>query len=187
MCYSLELSAVSLTVGLLGCFLLIRYSPRQYLNTNKAISFFFAFVYLMQLIEMMLWADQSCNNGLNRIASSLGPLLNHFQPVVLLYFAIQYLPSANIITPSIVYIVNAIYTIYVIYMYGKYCIDEKKHHFCTRTNSDGHLDWPWKNYFAYEFYLLIMIMCIIYQLFICLKILLVMENQMNQIIILIFK
>jgi hypothetical protein len=161
MCYSLELSSISLTVGLLGCYLLVRYSRQKYTNTNKAIAIFFAFVYLMQLIELMLWADTKCTNGLNRIASSIGPLLNHFQPVILLIVSTVYLKSANVINQSFVYSVNVIYSIYTVYMYGKYIADEQKHGICTGINAEGHLDWPWKNYFQYVFYLLLIVFNVI--------------------------
>jgi hypothetical protein len=157
MCYSLRLSALSLTVGLLGCYLLIRYSSISFANTNKAIGIFFAFVFLMQLIEMMMWSDQSCKSGLNRIASLLGPLFNHLQPVILLLLAIYYIPSANVIPNSILYLLNFLYVFYVVVMYGKYVKDERKHGFCTRTNSEGHLDWLWKRYFNYTFYFAILI------------------------------
>ncbi len=161
MCYSLRLSALSLSVGLLGCYLLVRLAPPKYRAISKAIALFFAFVYLMQLIEMMMWTDQECNNGLNRIASSLGPLLNHLQPVVLLVAATAFLPSARIIPQSLVYFANAAYVFYVIYMYGKYVSVGSAgngHEFCTRPNAEGHLDWPWKHYFEYGFYFFMMIL-----------------------------
>jgi hypothetical protein len=157
MCYSLRLSALSLTVGLLGCFLLIRYSPAKFANSNKAIAIFFAFVYLMQLVEMAMWADQSCSSGLNRIASSLGPLFNHLQPVVLLALAINYMPSAGLIPMPAIYLLNFAYLAYVFYKYGEYVVNGGKHKFCTRPNREGHLDWPWKYTFIYGFYFAIML------------------------------
>jgi hypothetical protein len=111
----------------------------------------------MQLIEMAMWTDQSCTSGLNYIATTIGPLLNHFQPVVLLLVAMYFIPSAGLIPTSVIYALNVAYIIYTIYMYGKYVTASSKHKLCTRTNREGHLDWPWKHYFVYAIYLAMMV------------------------------
>lgn len=153
MCYSKDLSLSSLIFGITASLTLIYLGNKKSSNTNKAIGYFFLFVTLMQLVEYFLWLDIDCVNGLNKIGSMLGPILNHLQPVVLLILASLYLEPANLISPSIIIPANILYLLYVGVEYYKYT--QKETNFCIRTNNCDHLDWTWKKDFNYTFYFII--------------------------------
>lgn len=150
MCYSKDLSITSLSFGIIASLSLIYFGNSQSSSTNKAIGYFFLFVTLMQLVEYFLWIDIDCVNGLNKIGSLIGPILNHLQPLVLLVLATFYLQPANLISPNIVIPTNILYLIYVGYQYYKYISSQSN--LCVKTNNFGHLDWTWKKDFNYTFY-----------------------------------
>lgn len=150
MCYSANLSLLSFSFGLFASFMLINFGNKQSESTNKVIGYFYLFVTLMQFVEYLLWIDIDCANGLNRVGSYLGPILNHLQPIVLLILASTFLKSANVISPSIIISVNIIYLIYCVYQYVKYVTN--KSNLCVRTNNCNHLDWTWKKDFKYLFF-----------------------------------
>jgi hypothetical protein len=153
MCYSEELSLLSLSVGLIASLALIYFGNKESANTNKMIGYFYLFVTLMQLVEYFLWLDQGCNNGLNYIGSMIGPILNHLQPVLMLVLANMYLESANVISMRALIPLNVIYLIYAYYKYGSYISDSSN--LCVETNECDHLNWTWKKDFNYLFYFII--------------------------------
>lgn len=150
MCYSEDLSLISLSFGIFASLMLINFGSKESSNTNKAIGYFFLFVTLMQLVEYFLWIDMDCVNGFNKAGALLGPILNHLQPVVLLVIATTFLEPSNLISPSIVIPANILYLIYCGYQYVLYISDETN--LCVKTNECEHLDWTWKKDFNYLFY-----------------------------------
>lgn len=161
MCYSKELSLTSLMFGVFASLVLIYYGSKENSATNKTIGIFFLFVSLMQLVEYFLWIDIECKTGYNQLGATIGPLLNHLQPVVLLAVASHYLESTNVIQNSVLIPLNIIYLIYVYRKYIKYV--SNKDNLCVKTNQcngetktcDEHLDWTWKKDFNYIFYFII--------------------------------
>jgi hypothetical protein len=150
MCYSADLSLLSLSFGIFASLMLINFGSKQSQSTNKAIGYFFLFITLIQLVEYFLWIDIDCVNGFNKVGALLGPILNHLQPIVLLLIASTFLEPANLISSSIIIPANIIYFIYCGYHYVKYVSDESN--LCIRTNDCNHLDWTWKKDFNYLFY-----------------------------------
>jgi hypothetical protein len=156
MCYSKDLSLASLTFGVFASLILINFGNKESASTNKAIGYFFLFVTLMQLVEYFLWSDINCQNGLNKLGSLLGPILNHLQPVVLLLLASFFLEPTNLISINLIIPANILYICYVGYEYIKYISNESN--LCVRTNKCDHLDWSWKKDFNYTFYFIISFM-----------------------------
>ena len=150
MCYSKNLSIMSLSWGILGSILLINFSNKDNLNTNKAIGYFYIFVSLMQIIDYLLWSDINCENGYNKLGALLGPLLNHLQPIMILIIASTYLKSNNIISNELILLLNGSYLCYVMYEYYKYI--SKSENLCVKTNECNHLNWTWKKDFYYIIY-----------------------------------
>lgn len=154
MCYSKNLSLLSFLFGLSCSYILMEFGNIESYNTNKTIGYFFIFVSFMQFIEFLLWSDINCNNNLNKLASSIGPLFNHFQPVMLYGLSNMYLKSNNLIDNNILLGANGLYTLYVLTKFKNYIQDDKN--LCTGLNDVGHLDWNWKQDFNYTFYHLMM-------------------------------
>ena len=153
MCYSKNLSLASLACGIIASTSLILFGNKQSASTNKMIGYYFAFVALMQLIEYFLWIDIDCVNGFNKMASILGPILNHLQPIVLVLLSYTYLQPAKVIPVNVVIFANVLYLIYAGHHYYKHVSDSSN--FCVKTNADGHLDWTWKSNFIYTFFTII--------------------------------
>jgi len=159
MCYSKNLSLLSFLFGIFSSILLIKFGNKESLNTNYAIGFFFIFVSVMQLIEYFIWSDINCKSGLNKFGAYLGPLFNHFQPVILLLLASIYLKNSNIIPLNYIIFINILYVIYVLYKYYIYIFDTKN--LCIGLNNEKHINWKWKTNFTYVFYFIISLINII--------------------------
>ena len=152
MCYSRDLSLSSLLFGIFSSFTLIYLGNKESSSTNKAIGYYFLFVSFMQLVEYFIWIDIDCENGYNKTAALLGPILNHLQPIVLLIIASIFLKPVNVISPNIIIPANILYLFYVANQYYKYILDPSN--LCIRQNECSHLDWTWKKDFNYIFYVL---------------------------------
>lgn len=155
MCYSKKLSLQSFAFGIMSSLLLIYYGNEKSSKTNITIGIFFMFVSIMQLLEYLLWSDIECTNGQNKFASTVGPLFNHFQPVVLLVLSSYYLQSNGIISNDLLILINILYFSYVMHQYYNYVSNKKNG--CVKLNEQKHLDWNWKYDFNYFWYHMIMI------------------------------
>lgn len=147
MCFSREASAFAFMVGIISSTTLIKYGNPEYKIKNKIWAYFFVFISLMQLIEYLIWSDTSCTNGLNKLASYTGPLLNHLQPVILPILSKIMLPSTK--NTSLVDGVNLIYVVYVLNHYFNFI---KSGNLCNKTCSNGHIIWNWSKDFDYTIY-----------------------------------
>lgn len=153
MCYSKELSLASLIFGIFASMTLIYFGNKESSATNKTIGFFYLFVSLMQLVEYFLWIDIDCKNGYNKLGATVGPILNHLQPVVMLAIASEYLVPEKLMGDSLLIPLNIAYLFYVYNQYTKYL--SNKENLCVKTNKCDHLDWTWKKDFNYIFYFII--------------------------------
>jgi hypothetical protein len=158
MCFSKNLSFMSFSFGIFSSIMLILFGNSKSYNVNLSIGLFFIYVTLMQLVDYLIWSDIKCENGLNKIGALIGPLLNHFQPVILLILANIYIKSNNIISNKILYSINIIYIIYIFYIYfGIYM----KNKMCIGLNHMNHINWTWKYSFNYYFYYIVLFINII--------------------------
>lgn len=148
MCFSKEISLKAFIICVLSSLLLITTT-----KINKVLGIFYIFVGLMQLIEYFAWNDLNGEKGQNKIISLLGPLLNHFQPVILYLLLKKYI-SGNYNLE----IINILYIIYSIERYYNYINNTE---LLTTVNNDGHLYWKWKENFNYNYYHLYMFLIII--------------------------
>lgn len=155
MCFTKEISINSFLLGMISSILLI---ISKNTNENLLIAKFFMFVSLMQLIEYFMWNDLDCKLGQNKIATILGPLLNHLQPTILLLLTVYHIYNYSNIN-RLLLLVNFIYLIYVFYKYYYFINNGQEK--CTQKN-DVHLNWQWKYDFDYLFYNVVMIINILY-------------------------
>ena len=92
MCYNKDVSIISYLIGISSCFLL-------YKRNYKIEALFYGFVIQMQLIEFLLWSNNTCN-VINKTITKIGIFINHLQPFVLYYLITLY--NANVL-PSYVH------------------------------------------------------------------------------------
>ena len=159
MCFDKETSITSLALGTITSYMLTQYGNKECDATNKIIGYFFMYVTLMQLVDYLIWSDLSCNNGLNKFAGYIGPLLNHLQPTVLFLLCNKYLKQSlyNVNNSNINKIniyANIAYVMYTMVMYSKYI---NKNQLCSGLNGGKHISWAWKRDFNYIIYQMMML------------------------------
>ena len=102
----------------------------------------------MQLTEYLIWSDINCNNGLNKLAGYIGPLLNNLQPSLIYLLYYDELKKNNVINT-----VNIVYIFYNLYKYINF-INNKN--ICSGL-LNNHISWSW-SYNSFNFYFIIMIL-----------------------------
>lgn len=133
MCYSAEVSLVTLVVGLVGSIFVYTLGS----VVDRIIALFLGYVSLMQGIELILWNHQKCDSFHKNI-SFLGMLLNMSQPIVL-GFLILALSNRKEYKIHIIGIL-ILYSIFGLHIVNSY----KKNLQCTQPReNDPHLVWNW--------------------------------------------
>jgi len=155
MCISKNLSLFSFSVAIVSSIALLKFGNAP---ENKVISYYMIFVGIMQLVDYGAWIDLECTKGVNRLSSTIGPLLNNIQPIIFLALAYYYLQSSSIINNKLLVALEIIYGGYMIYKYIQYLnIGD----LCIRTDSLGHLIWQWGSNYNYWGYHLLFLFGII--------------------------
>ena len=93
MCISARASIISFLVNLVSCVALVKYGNNELKFYNTTIAIWMVYVSLMQLVDYGMWIDLDCKTGMNKLATILGPVLNHTQPLVIFgiaYFLLNY-------------------------------------------------------------------------------------------------
>jgi len=133
MCYSAEVSLITLTVGLIGSAFVYTLDSAY----DRILGLFLGYVSLMQGVELILWNHQKCDIFHKKI-SVLGMLLNSGQPLILgfLILALSNRKEYRLEIIGIMFLYS-LYCIYLIYAY-------KENLQCTQPRAnDPHLVWNW--------------------------------------------
>jgi hypothetical protein len=104
MCYSEEQSRKSFVINMITCYVLFTYNTSP---TFKIIALFFAFVGIMQFLDIIFWNNQNIQDPrqaqVNWITTKVAMVVNHLQPIILAYLIYIYKGSlgklSNIILP----------------------------------------------------------------------------------------
>jgi len=151
MCFSENVSIGTYMIGIAGT---INLFSMNYV----AEAFFYFIIIQMQLIEYVLWKNQTCND-VNKKTTKIGVIVNHFEPIAL-WIGISVLANKEL--PSYVHGIMGIYVLASIYV-TKTVLNEQdpnKKIECTlkTPSSGGHLYWQWNEqpytYIFYVFFLL---------------------------------
>lgn len=158
MCYDARTSKNTLIFGIIFGLILMKFGNEQYKELNKVLGIFFIFVSFMQYIEYLIWTDLECKNGNNKMAGTIGPIFNYLQPTMLFILVLIILKNNTITNEDTMpIIINMIYVLYFLYIYSNYT----KGSLCSDVK-DEHLQWAWRNNFAYVIYNMVMIFNILY-------------------------
>ena len=171
MCISARASINSFTLNLFSVICLIYFGNKELRVYNIIIGCFAIFTSLMQLVDLGIWLDLDGKKGINKICTLIGPILNHFQPLVLFGVAyyilnkthlgkninkvknLNYSKTGNIISEQIeiknkkmnaTKIINLIYLLVIIvllYRYYKNKFVKSNNTICKLT--DGYIKWNW--------------------------------------------
>ena len=141
MCFNKDISILSYIIGLCGCILL-------YYRDYKIEALFYGFIIQMQLIEYLLWLNNSCN-WINKTITKLGIALNHLQPIIL-YFLIIYISK---LTRHTKIIINLIIIFYIITTIGYIGYNYKLLNTCTLgIENEKELFWEIQHGLLFEYY-----------------------------------
>jgi hypothetical protein len=132
MCFSPEVSLVTLLTGLVGSYLLFGLGSIR----SKILGGFLGYISLMQLVEFMLWSHQTCDEY-HKNLSVTGMILNISQPLVLGLLILNFNPVRNPI-------VIATLVTYFVFVAGLYIPQYTSDLQCTQPREgDPHLVWNW--------------------------------------------
>jgi len=141
MCFSSEVSLLTLLIGLTGSLLVWNLGT----NSDKIISGYLGYVSLMQLTEYLLWNYQKCDDFHKNISIS-GMILNVLQPVVLGILVL-------VLSPRQIYkiLIYIILFVYISITFGWYVQQYTSDLQCTNPRKDDpHLVWNWTILKDYE-------------------------------------
>ena len=167
MCISARASINAFLVNLVSAISLVYFGNENLKSLNIIIAIFSIFTSFMQLVDLGVWLDLDCKNGLNRMASLLGPTLLYLQPImifVLTYIifnytnhGIKYRKNNLVNTESnnpiyenlslssnkfnLIKIVNIIGSIILFILVTKHYINTKNN-VCSELK-DGFVNWKW--------------------------------------------
>jgi hypothetical protein len=164
MCISASASINAFLFNLISVGLLIKYGNENLKTYNLIVGIFAIFTSLMQLVDLGIWLDLDCKNGLNKAASTIGPVLTYLQPTmvfVVAYFVLKYTSNGQKLTESLENtsfenftitddkfnfnnVINLLYFGFIVYDLVKYFIKESKSSsaFCCGI-VDNHVKWNW--------------------------------------------
>lgn len=133
MCYSAEVSLITLTVGLIGSAFVYTLGSAF----DRIFALFIGYVSLMQGIELILWNHQKCDTFHKKV-SFLGMLLNASQPIVLGILTL-------IISNRKEYRLEILGILALYYLYGIHRVYSYEENLqCTQPRAnDPHLVWNW--------------------------------------------
>lgn len=153
MCFNKDISIISLFLGTLSSIMLVKYGEKQYAVSNNILGYFFFFTTLMQLIDYLIWIDLECTQGYNKLASYLGPILNHLQPTILFLLCYIFSPIKSGPLNNFAIAANLAYVLYTVIKYVSFI---KNDNLCSSL-TNNHVSWAWKHDFNYVYYHIMMI------------------------------
>lgn len=134
MCISFEVSVISYILGI-SLFLAI-YNRNQY--NDRWIAIFMIYVLHMQLLEAIMWKDQSCI-GYNQMASSIAYFFTILQPLAN-YLAMMAVVGNTQMTQYVTLLMIPYFIGSIHYAFNNYPNDEEQ---CTIQEKSCHLEWKW--------------------------------------------
>lgn len=164
MCISARASINAFLFNLISVGLLIKFGNENLKTYNLIVGIFAIYTSLMQLVDLGIWLDLDCKSGLNRAASTIGPVLNYLQPnmvFIVALFVLKYTTNGQKLTDNLKNtsfenftitdekfnfnnVINLLYFALVFYTLVKYFINERKSNtaFCSGI-VDNHVKWNW--------------------------------------------
>lgn len=119
MCYSEEQSRKSFVINLITCYVLFTYNDS---STFKILALFFAFVGIMQFLDIIFWNTQNIQDEsqarINWVTTKIAIFANHLQPIVLAYLIYIYKNSIGPLSKIILPIYVLVITLYTINAYN---------------------------------------------------------------------
>lgn len=160
MCFNARVSIITYIIGMYGTYLLYNKKNTNNENYNKIAALFFLCVIQMQLVEYILWNNQTCND-INKNITKIGIIINHLEPIILYLGFLLY--QKDYLTPfinnyMIIYIIITI--IYTISIFNSKCS-------LVTEISKPHIYWDWnykKYYELYYSYFLLTLMILLYHI-----------------------
>ena len=181
MCISATASLNAFLFNLISAVSLVHFGNDELKSLNLIVSLFSIFTSFMQLIDLGIWLDLSCDKGYNKTASIIGPIINFLQPIMpflIAFFVLNYTKDGidyrkNKLIPlektsklyemfsisskklNLVKVLNIIATIFIVIALASYFVKNKSN-ICSKLK-DGYVSWGWLQHRGLEISLLAII------------------------------
>tara|TARA_A100000164_G_C21728019_1_gene686167 strand:- start:72 stop:818 length:747 start_codon:yes stop_codon:yes gene_type:complete len=167
MCISATASINAFTINFISACLLVLFGNDNLKSINLIVALFSIFTSFNQLVDLGIWLDLDCKNGLNKTASLIGPVLIYLQPVmpfIIAFLVLNYtsdgikMRKENLVPLekehklldmfsisskkiNLAKIINFAAIILIVILLINYYT---KHVSCSQLK-DGHISWNWLN------------------------------------------
>ena len=181
MCISATASLNAFLFNLASAISLAQFGNDNLKPLNLIVAIFSVFTSLMQLVDFGIWVDLGCKKGYNKIASTIGPIINFLQPIMpfLIAFLVLNYTNAGIkyrknkLVPlekssklfdmfsvssnklNLVKIINIVAFVLIILALTSYFVKHKSNLCCKLK--DGYVSWNWLQHNGLEISLLAVI------------------------------
>ena len=159
MCFSAQSSAYNFVLGIVGSFLLIKYGNKKYSENNLIYGYFFIYIVIMQLFDLIFWLNQNPNSKINNIFSHIAALFVYTQPTLLYLLKLLIKkPNFNNNIDKFYLIINIFYLYLVYEYYGNFIRDKP----IITLKKGNHLRWKWTQNNSYLLYFILFALNIFY-------------------------
>jgi len=155
MCFNWQVSLLTFGIGFVLSIILAKYGNPQYKLENHIGGIFFIFVALVQFMDFIFWIDLDNTMGLNQLMTLIGPWLVVGQPILIYILKIMWSKLNIFDMTNVNGAILAVNVCYFIYFCNNYIQFIKNGTLTTKTKH-GHLSWPWKKYFNYNYYFFVL-------------------------------
>lgn len=181
MCISATASLNAFLFNLASAISLAQFGNDNLKPLNLIVAMFSVFTSLMQLVDFGIWVDLGCKKGYNKLASTIGPIINYLQPIMPFLIAFLVLNYTNVgikyrknkLVPlekssklfdmfsvssnklNLVKIINIVAFVLIILALTSYFVKHKSNLCCKLK--DGYVSWNWLQHNGLEISLLAVI------------------------------
>jgi hypothetical protein len=151
MCFSATSSGYNFLIGLVGSFLLAKYGSPKYSENNLIYGYFFFYIILMQLFDLIFWLNQNPSSKINSIFTYIAAAVVYTQPTMLYLLKILIKkPKFDNNTDKFYLIANIIYLFVVLAYYISFTKDKP----IITLKKGNHLKWKWTDHANFMYFIL---------------------------------
>jgi hypothetical protein len=151
MCYSKKASEISFLVNVLASYYLYNLASVQ----AKILALFFAFVGLMQLLDLIFWSNQDMTNpkqeSINKTFTKIAMVVNHLQPIVFALLIYVFTGKIGTLSKPILFLYTA-----VAFYYSANIYEKLSHTLPLQPGQPLYWQWNYQSH-SFPFYMLFLL------------------------------
>ena len=151
MCFSATSSSYNFIIGLVGSYLLAKFGNKKYNDENLIYGYFFAYVILMQLFDLIFWLNQDPKSKINSIFTYIAAVFVYTQPSILYLLKLLIKkPKFDNNLDRFYLIANIIYVFVILSYYNSFIKDKP----IITLKKGNHLKWKWTDHANFMYFVL---------------------------------